>query len=78
MERFAKDRQVFFFEEFIPTDHHLAYLEIHPFDGTAVKAVRPRVPHGWSEGDRAGAENCWMISSGFAARHAQFCGFTLR
>lgn len=52
MDRFAKDRQVFFFEEFIPTDHHLAYLEIHSFDGTAVKAVRPRVPHGWSEGDR--------------------------
>jgi hypothetical protein len=47
MNRFAKDRKVFFFEEFIPTDHHLAYLEIHSFDGTAVKAVRPRVPHGW-------------------------------
>ena len=55
MNRFAKDRKVFFFEEFIPTDHHLAYLEIHSFDGTAVKAVRPRVPHGWSEGDRVQA-----------------------
>ncbi len=52
MQRFARDRQVYFFEEFIPTDHHLAYLEIHPFEGTAVKAVRPRIPHGWSEPER--------------------------
>ncbi|WP_426230519.1 UDP-galactopyranose mutase [Pararhizobium sp. DWP3-4] len=52
MGRFASDRQVFFFEEFIPTDHHLAYLEIHPFEGTTVKAVRPRIPHGWNESDR--------------------------
>jgi UDP-galactopyranose mutase len=48
MARFAKDRRVFYFEEFIPTDHHLAYLEIHPFEGTTVKSVRPRIPHGWS------------------------------
>jgi UDP-galactopyranose mutase len=52
MERFAKDRAVFFFEEFIPTDHHLAYLEIHPFEGTTVKSVRPRIPHWWNENDR--------------------------
>ena len=52
MQRFSADRQVFFFEEFIPTDHHLAYLEIHPFEGTSVKAIRPRVPHWWSEDDR--------------------------
>jgi UDP-galactopyranose mutase len=52
MGRFASDRQVFFFEEFIPTDHHLAYLEIHPFEGTTVKSVRPRIPHGWSEAER--------------------------
>lgn len=52
MQRFAADRQVFFFEEFIPTDHHLAYLEIHPFDGTPVKAVRPRIPHWWNETER--------------------------
>lgn len=55
MQRFSADRQVFFFEEFIPTDHHLAYLEIHPFAGTAVKAIRPRVPHGWSEAQREAA-----------------------
>ncbi|MDO9418495.1 MAG: UDP-galactopyranose mutase [Pararhizobium sp.] len=52
MQRFARERQVFFFEEYIPTDHHLAYLEIHPFEGTTVKAVRPRIPHWWSESDR--------------------------
>lgn len=52
MGRFASDRAVFFFEEFIPTDHHLAYLEIHPFEGTTVKSVRPRIPHWWNEADR--------------------------
>lgn len=52
MERFSTDRQVFFFEEFIPTDHHLAFLEIHPFEGTTVKAVRPRIPHWWNEQER--------------------------
>ena len=52
MSRFAKERAVFFFEEFIPTDHHLAYLEIHPFEGTTVKSVRPRIPHWWNEADR--------------------------
>ncbi|MGO8112733.1 hypothetical protein AB9E26_36115, partial [Rhizobium leguminosarum] len=40
---------------FIPTDHPLAYLEIHPFEGTSVKAVRPRIPNGWSEADREAA-----------------------
>ncbi|KAA3513122.1 UDP-galactopyranose mutase [Agrobacterium rosae] len=52
MGRFAKDRAIFFFEEFIPTDHHLPYLEIHPFEGTTVKSVRPRIPHWWNEADR--------------------------
>lgn len=52
MQRFAQQRRVFFFEEVIPTDHHLAYLEIHPFEGTTVKTIRPRVPHWWSTEDR--------------------------
>lgn len=52
MERFSKARQVFFFEEFIPTDHHLAYMEIHPFEGTTVKSIRPRIPHWWSDEER--------------------------
>ncbi|WP_421871016.1 UDP-galactopyranose mutase [Pararhizobium sp.] len=52
MGRFAQDRQVFFFEEQIPTDHHLAYLEIHPFEGTTVRSVRPRIPHWWSDAER--------------------------
>jgi UDP-galactopyranose mutase len=55
MERFGRERQVFFFEEFIPTDHHLPYLEIHPFEGTSVKAVRPRVPHSWNVTERESA-----------------------
>lgn len=55
MQRFAQGRQVFFFEEYIPTDHHLAYFEIHPFAGTTVKAIRPRIPHWWNEIDRNAA-----------------------
>jgi UDP-galactopyranose mutase len=55
MQRFSRERPVFFFEEFIPTDHPLAYLEIHPFEGTSVKAVRPRIPNGWSEAEREAA-----------------------
>ncbi len=52
MRRFSNARQVFFFEEFIPTDHHLPYLEIHPFEGTSVKAIRPRIPQGWNVQER--------------------------
>src|SRR4029078_7534732 len=44
MRRFAKDRRVFFFEEYIPTDHNRSYLEFHAFEDTEVIAVRPRVP----------------------------------
>lgn len=55
MQRFSRERQVFFFEEYIPTDHHLAYLEYHPFAGTEVIAIRPRVPHWWNEAQREGA-----------------------
>lgn len=55
MQRFSQERQVFFFEEFIPTDHHLAYLEIHSFEGTSVRAIRPRVPHWWSVVEREAA-----------------------
>ena len=47
MQRFARTRRVIFFEEYIPTDHHLPYLEFHAFDDTSVMAVRPRVPHAW-------------------------------
>jgi UDP-galactopyranose mutase len=47
MERFSTRQRVFFFEEYIPTDHHLAYLEFHSFEGTSVIAVRPRVPRDW-------------------------------
>ena len=45
--RFAEGRRVLFWEEAIPTDHHLAYLEFHAFDGTSVQSIRPRVPAAW-------------------------------
>ena len=51
MQRFAATARVFFWEEHIPTDHHLPYLEFHAFDDTKVVAVRPRVPHAW-QGER--------------------------
>jgi UDP-galactopyranose mutase len=44
MERFAKTRRVFYFEEPILTDHHLPYLETHAFAGSGVVALRPRIP----------------------------------
>ncbi|MFN3670344.1 MAG: UDP-galactopyranose mutase [Bosea sp. (in: a-proteobacteria)] len=54
MERFATTRRVFNFEEPILTDHHLAYLETHRFDGSRVVALRPRIPARWSrDGDDA-------------------------
>lgn len=47
MDRFARDRRVLFWEEEIPTDHHLPYLEFHAFEGTAVQSIRPRIPDRW-------------------------------
>lgn len=44
MQRFARKQPVFFWEEHIPTDHHLPYLEFHAFEETAVVAIRPRIP----------------------------------
>ncbi|MFO1143720.1 MAG: UDP-galactopyranose mutase [Amaricoccus sp.] len=58
MERFARNRRVFFVEEAIPTAHHLAYLEFHAFDGTPVTAVRPRLP------DRVGPEEANRLLAG--------------
>ena len=58
MERFSRRRRVIFVEEPIPTNHHLPYLEFHAFAGTAVTAVRPRVP------DRAGPEEGERLLAG--------------
>ena len=44
MERQAAQGPVWFWEEAIPTPHHLPYLEFHAFAGTSVQAIRPRVP----------------------------------
>lgn len=48
MRRFAAERAVFYWEEAIPCDHPLAYLEYHPFPADGVIALRPRVPHWWN------------------------------
>ena len=55
MERFARHRRVFFVEEAIPTPHHLPYIEFHAFAGSAVTAVRPRLPERLSPEDAAAA-----------------------
>ncbi|MBP1804804.1 UDP-galactopyranose mutase [Rubellimicrobium aerolatum] len=48
MGRFAKGRRVIYWEEVIPTDHDKPYYEIHVFEDDNVRAIRPRVPRGWS------------------------------
>lgn len=55
MARFAEEYRLFFWEEAIPTDHHLPYLEFHAFEGTTVRAIRPRIPARWSPEDQARA-----------------------
>lgn len=55
MSRFAGEYRLFFWEEAIPTDHHLPYLEFHAFEGTTVQSIRPRVPARWSPEDQARA-----------------------
>ncbi|RYE51444.1 MAG: glycosyltransferase family 1 protein, partial [Hyphomicrobiales bacterium] len=49
MNRFGRSRPIYFFEEHFPTDHHSAYLEYHPFEGTEIVSVRPRLPKVWDE-----------------------------
>ena len=48
MRRFARNRPVFVWEEHIPCDHPLPYLEHHPFPADGIVALRPRVPHWWN------------------------------
>jgi len=52
MNRLGRTRQIYFFEEYIPTDHHTPYLETHPYAGTNIVSLRPRIPAGWDEGRR--------------------------
>jgi len=49
MNRFGRSRQVYFFEEYIPTEHHSPYLETHPYEGTNIVSIRPRLPRDWDE-----------------------------
>lgn len=55
MQRFARSHRVLFWEEAIPANHHLPYLEFHAFDGTSVEAIRPRVPDRWSPDEQNAA-----------------------
>lgn len=48
MKRFAQQHAVFFWEEHIPCDHPLPYLEHHPFPADRIVALRPRLPHWWN------------------------------
>ncbi|WP_375451894.1 UDP-galactopyranose mutase [uncultured Devosia sp.] len=52
MNRFGPTRQIYFFEEFIPTEHPSPFLEFHPYEGTTIVSVRPRIPHDWDEAQR--------------------------
>jgi UDP-galactopyranose mutase len=75
MRRFARDRKVFFFEEFIPCDHPLPFLEFHPFAQDGVIALRPRLPHWWSVEEReAGLAQLLAM----LPRQRRFCGSTRR
>jgi UDP-galactopyranose mutase len=48
IKRFAQNARVFFWEEHIPCDHPLPFLEHHPFAADGVIALRPRLPHWWN------------------------------
>ncbi len=48
MTRFAQTQSVFVWEEHIPCDHPLPFLEHHPFPADNVIALRPRLPHWWN------------------------------
>ncbi|WP_247599446.1 UDP-galactopyranose mutase [Sphingomonas sp. PAMC26645] len=48
MKRFAQAQSVFVWEEHIPCDHPLPFLEHHPFPADNVIALRPRLPHWWN------------------------------
>uniref|UniRef100_UPI0035C99AF0 UDP-galactopyranose mutase n=1 Tax=uncultured Sphingomonas sp. TaxID=158754 RepID=UPI0035C99AF0 len=50
MKRFAQEQTVFVWEEHIPCDHPLPFLEHHPFPANNVIALRPRLPHWWNAG----------------------------
>jgi UDP-galactopyranose mutase len=52
MNRFGRNRQIYFFEEYIPTEHHSPYLETHPYDGTDIVSLRPRIPRDWDDARR--------------------------
>lgn len=48
LSRFARERDLWVWEEHIPCDHHRPYLEHHHFEDDGVTSLRPRLPHWWS------------------------------
>ncbi len=48
LSRFARERDVWVWEEHIPCDHPRPYLEHHHFPEDRVTSLRPRLPHWWS------------------------------
>ncbi len=48
LRRFAHDHRVFVWEEPIPSDYPLPFLEHFPFPADDVTALRPRLPAAWS------------------------------
>ncbi len=48
MRRFAAERPLWFWEEAIPCDHALPYLEYHHFPDDDLIALRPRIPSEWT------------------------------
>ncbi|GGD57908.1 UDP-galactopyranose mutase [Erythrobacter arachoides] len=55
LSRFARQREVWMWEEPIGCDHPLPYLEYHRFPADRVTSLRPRLPHWWSAEEQTAA-----------------------
>ena len=51
MGRFSRSRDVYVWEEPVPTSYDKAFYEIHVVPGSRVRAIRPAVPVGTPEGE---------------------------
>ncbi len=52
MGRFARTRDVYVWEEPVPTTYDKPFYEVHPVAGTRVKAIRPAIPDSTPEAER--------------------------
>ncbi len=55
LSRFAREREVWMWEEPIGCEHPLPYLEYHRFPADRVTSLRPRLPHWWSAEEQTAA-----------------------